>query len=103
MTTDETLYPMRHQIVFRQYNPNKPHKYDFLSKSLKNASFPYTYKPVPYAAKPSAENDLYYITATFDYVYYLITETKRQVNLEGRNISTDRPYTRIKAANWMLE
>ena len=24
---DETLYGMRHQIGFRQYNPNKPAKY----------------------------------------------------------------------------
>ena len=68
LTIDETLYPMRHQIMFRQYNPNKPHKYDFLSKSLKNASFPYTYKAVPYAAKPSSGDDPYYIIATFDYV-----------------------------------
>ena len=41
LTIDETLYPMRHQIVFRQYNPNNPHKYDVLLKSLKNARFPY--------------------------------------------------------------
>ena len=31
LTIDETLYPMRHQIAFRQYNPNKPHKYGFCS------------------------------------------------------------------------
>ena len=41
MTIDETLYPMRHQIAFRQYNPNKPHKYGLLCKSLNDASFPF--------------------------------------------------------------
>ena len=29
LSIDETLYPMRHQIAFRQYNPKKPHKYGF--------------------------------------------------------------------------
>ena len=27
LTIDETLYSMRHHIAFRQYNPNKLHKY----------------------------------------------------------------------------
>ena len=27
LSIDETLYPMRHQIAFRQYNPSKPHRY----------------------------------------------------------------------------
>ena len=30
LSLDETLYLMRHQIAFRQYNPNKPHKYGLL-------------------------------------------------------------------------
>ena len=30
LTIDETLYPMRHQVAFRQYNSNKPHKYGLL-------------------------------------------------------------------------
>ena len=42
LTVDETLYPMRHQIAFQQYNPNKPHKYGLLCKSLNDSSFPYT-------------------------------------------------------------
>ena len=42
LTFGETLYPMQHQIAFRQYNPNKPHKYGVLLKSLKDARFSYT-------------------------------------------------------------
>ena len=45
---------MRHQIAFRQYNPNKPHKYGVLLKSMNDARFPYTYKALPYAAKATA-------------------------------------------------
>ena len=47
----ETLHPMRHQIAFRQCNPNKPHKYGVLLKSLNDAFFPYTYKTLPYAVQ----------------------------------------------------
>lgn len=44
---DETLYLMRHQIAFRQYNPAKPHRYGLLVKSLNDASFLYFYKTTP--------------------------------------------------------
>ena len=46
LAIDETLYPMKHQIAFRQYNPNKPHKYGVLLKSLNEARVPYTFKSV---------------------------------------------------------
>ena len=42
---------MRQKIVFRQYNPNKPHRCGLL---LNNARFPYTFKAVQYAEKPKA-------------------------------------------------
>ena len=45
---------MRHQIAFRQYNPNKPYKHGVLLKSLNDARIPYTYKAIPYAPKPTA-------------------------------------------------
>ena len=100
---DETLYLMRHQIAFRQYNPNKPHKYGVLFKSLNEARFPYTFKSVPYAARPTSGDGPYYINSTIDHVKYLVSQTKRQVNLHGRNISTDRLYTSIECANWLLD
>ena len=103
LTIDETLYPMRHQIAFRQYNPNKPHKYGLLWKSLNDARYPYTYKAVPYAAKPVAGDGPYYINATIDYVKYLVTETENTQTLKGRTISTDRLYTSIGMTNWLLD
>ena len=34
LSLDETLYPMRNQISFKQYNPDKPAKYGMLFKSI---------------------------------------------------------------------
>ena len=94
---------MRHQIAFHQYNPNKPHKYGVLFKSLNEARFPYTFKSVPYAAKLTSGDGPYYINSTIDYVKYLVSQTKKQVNLHERNISTDCLYTSIECANWLLD
>ena len=38
---------MRQQTPFRQYNPNKAHRYGLLLKSLSDASFLYLCKAVP--------------------------------------------------------
>ena len=102
-TIDKTLYPMRHQIAFRQYNPNKPYQYDLLVKSLNDAELPFTYKTVPCAGRPEAGNGPYYIDSTENYVKYLVNETEKDISLKGRNISTDRLYTSIPLANWLLE
>lgn len=79
LSIDETLYPMRHQISFRQFNPKKPHKYGMLFKSLNDARFPYTYKSVPYAGEPTAGTGPYYIESTIDYVKYLVMETEKDI------------------------
>ena len=79
MTIDETLYPMRHQIAFRQYNPNKPHKYGPLCKSLNDASLSFTYKTTPYAGKPTNGDGLYYIDCIKNYVKYLVNTTEKDI------------------------
>ena len=58
---------------------------------------------VPYAAKPTSGDGPYYINSTIDYVKYLVRQTKKQVNLRGRNISTDHLYTSIECVNWFLD
>ena len=68
LTIDEIFYPTRHQIAFRQYSPNKPHKYGVLLKSLNDARFLYTYKALPYAAKPTVGDEPFYISSTADYI-----------------------------------
>ena len=99
---DVALYPMPHQIVFRQYNPKKPHHYGILCKSSNDARYPYTYKSVPYASKPKSGQRPYYIKSPIDYVKYLVTKIEEQQNLHGRNISTDRLYTSVELSKWLL-
>ena len=52
---------MRQQIAFSQCNPNKPHRYGLLLKSMNDVRFPYSYKAVPYAAKHKAGDGPYYL------------------------------------------
>ena len=54
-TTDETLYAIRNQISFKQYNPNKPARYGVLFKSINAAQIPYTFVTAVYAGKPVGE------------------------------------------------
>ena len=55
----EMLYPIRHQISFKQHISNKSHKYGLLSESRKYTSFVFTYKTTPYAGKPANEDGPY--------------------------------------------
>ena len=99
LSLHETLYPMRHQIAFRQYNPNKPHWYGLLVKSLNDARVPFTYKAAPYSGKAKDGNGPYYI----DHTENLVEEFGKVASLLGQNILTDRLYTPISLANWLLE
>ena len=103
LLVDETLYPVRQQISFCQYNPSKPHRYGLLLKSLKDARFPYTYKAVPYAVKLKAEDGLYYLMSTIDYIKYLVTKMETDQPIKGRIFSTDRLSTSIESTNWLLD
>ena len=63
---------MRHQIGFRQYNPNKLAQYGLLYKSLNDVWFPFTYQAIPYCRKPVDGNGPYYLNATEDDVKHLV-------------------------------
>ena len=45
---DETLYPMRNQKRFRQFNPNKPAKYGMFFKSVNAVNYSYTFIAATY-------------------------------------------------------
>ena len=102
LSIDETLYPMRHQIAFRQYNSAKPHRYGLLLKSLNDASFPHTYKACPYPGKLEKGEGPYYIDPAENNVRYLVNQTANDVELQGQNISMDRLYTSILLSTWLL-
>lgn len=93
---------MRHQISFKQYNPDKPAKYGLLFKSLNDCRFSYTYKSTVYAGMPSEEPTDYFIKGTENYIKALYLQTNEDVSLQGRNISMDNLYSSISTANWLL-
>ena len=103
LATDETLYPYRGHINFKQYNPSKPAKYGMLYRSLCDSSVQYTYFTLPYASKPEDLNNKaskFYITGTDKYSKYLVENFNRFNSVKGCNISIDRYFTSITLADW---
>ena len=103
LAIDETLFPWRGRIGFKQYNPNKPAKYGLFYRSLCDSTIIYTYSSLPYAGKPEiVEGDAakYYVTGTDEYTKCLVSSFKEHGNLDGCNISMDRYFTSIPVAIW---
>ena len=103
LTIDETLYPLRTHIAFKQYNPDKPAKYGVLFKSINCARYPYTYQSHVYSGKPAGQPNEFYISGTDNYIKYLVSRLLENQPLRGRNISMDRLYSSIPIARWLLE
>ena len=106
---DETLYPYRGRIGFKQYNLTKPTKYGLLYWSLCDATVPYTYFSLPYAGKLEVLNKenpatrSYYVTGTDEYTKYLVNGFFTIANMSRCNISMDRYFTSVPLAQWCLE
>ena len=106
LALDETLYPMRTGLNFKQYNRSKPAKYGMLFRSINSARFPCTFTAVVYAGRPKQYNlDLckYYVRGTEEKIKTLVTNLERCTNLAGRNVTYDRFYTSIALGKWLLE
>ena len=103
LSMDETLYPMRTRIAFRQYNPSKPAKYGLLFKSLNDARVSYTYRSLVYAGKPQQLPAQHYVSGNENYVRGLIEAVDQKQGLQGRNLSMDRLYTSINLAQLLLQ
>jgi hypothetical protein len=102
LSLDETLHPMRNQISFKQYNPNKPVKYGLLFKAINAARYPYTFIASPYCGKSTEDGGKYYVQGTEAIVKQMIERLlENKVPLTGRNISFDRLYTSISIALWL--
>ena len=56
---------------------------------------------LPFAGKPT--KNWYRKLCTENYVKYIVNATEKDISLKWRNISTDRLYTSISLANWLLE
>ena len=103
LSIDETLYPYRGNVKFRQYNPSKPARYGLLYRSISDSRVPYTYFTLAYAGKPESQPDQFYVTGTDNYTKYLVDSLKQYVQLRGRNISMDRYFTSLPVAEYLLE
>ena len=101
LSIDKTLYLMRHQIAFCQYNSKKPYRYGLLWKLLTDARFPYTYKSVPYAEKPQTGDGPHYKNINIDYVKYLVQDMEK-TTVDQRQNNLYRPYWSIVSANRLL-
>ena len=90
---DETLYPYRGHISFKQYNPSKHTTYGLLFHSLWDASVPYS---LPYAGKPDViddETNKYYVTGTENYTKYLLNGFCKSNKIKSCSISMDQYFT----------
>ena len=108
LSIDETLYPYRGRIGFKQYNPSKPAKYGLLYRSICDSEVQYCYFTLPYAGKPEKIGDQhpaskFYVTGTDEYSKYLVTNLQEMNDVKGRNISMDRYFTSVTLARWCLE
>ena len=92
MSLDETLYSMRNQIGFKQYNPDKPAKYGMLFKYLNSAGIPYLHGTVVYSSKPEGEANEFYLKGTANYVKSLVSGLQKYVKRDARIISMDKLY-----------
>ena len=102
LSLDESFYPTRVGVAFRQYSKSKPTKYALPFRSLNSAKMSLTYNSVIYAGKPIVEPGPHCIIGTKEIVQSLVNFLKNHVNLQGRNISCDCFYTSILLANWYL-
>ena len=106
LAVDETLYPYRGVIGFKQYNSKKPAKYGLLYHSLCDSSVSYKYHTLPYAGKPevrTGDYTKYYVTGTDEYTKYFVTEVSRFNSIEWCNISMDRYFTSVSLAEWGID
>ena len=103
LSLDDTLYPTRTQISFKQFNPSKPAKYGMLYKSINAFRYLFTFSTAVYSDKPKAEPTSYYTLGTSQTVKYLIQNLECHTNLVARNILYDRLYTSIPMAQWLLD
>ena len=96
LALDETLYGCRNQISFKQYNSSKPQKYGLLFKSVNAVKYPFTFRAVVYAGKPTGVLGCHYIPGIISIVKALLTLLLSFVDLCGRNITMDRLYTSVE-------
>ena len=102
LAIDETLYPTRGQIGFKQYIHGKPDKFGINFKSINSVEVPYSHSIVVSAGKPENGEGPHYTPTVLSTVQRLVSNLKKRVELSGRNISTDNYYTSLPCAEYLM-
>ena len=102
LSIDETLYPCRTQIGFKQFNPSKPSKYGILFKSVNSVKYAYTHMAVVYAGKPVGTPGPYYTPGILPTVQSLMNNLMSIIDIQGTNITMDRLYSSNELFEWLL-
>ena len=106
LAVDETLYPYRGHIGFKQYNPQKPAKYGLLYRSLCDSTATYTYFSLAYTGKPEVvggNGAKFYITSTDECTKHLVNGLSCYTFIQGCNIAMNRYFTSAFLAEWALQ
>ena len=106
LAVDETLYPYRGHIGFKQNNPQKSAKYGLLYRSLCESTVNYTYFSLAYTGKPEVvggNGAKGYTTGTDEYTKYLVNGLSRCTSIQGCNISMDHYLMSAFLAEWALQ
>ena len=103
LAIDKIFYAYRGMVKLKQFNPNKPAKYELLFQSISDSVVPYTYFILPYALKPEIEGSEFYVTGTDEYNVYLVYKLSSHVDITGRNVTLDRHFTSVTIAHYLKE
>ncbi|XP_047135332.1 uncharacterized protein LOC124812556 [Hydra vulgaris] len=101
VSLDKTLYPMRTQVSFKQYNPNKLAKYGLFFKLINVAKFLYRFVTYLYAGKPNKGSEYYHQISGKSFESVSKSSRKRNLSFDGRNLSFDWLYTSLSLADWL--
>ena len=95
----DAVYNTKGRLAWEQITPNR---YGILYRSISDSRVPYTYYTLPYAGKPEEiTDDSEYVTGTDNHTKYLAEGLEQHLNLQGRNISMDRYFTRMTISEYL--
>ena len=85
------------------FHEKKPARYGILFKSINAVDYAFTFTTCVYANKPEiTDNAPYYHPTVLELTKSLVANLERHVDLQGRNLSSDRYYTSIDLAEFLL-
>jgi hypothetical protein len=101
LSFDETLYPGKHKIAFRVFNPGKLHHYGLDFKSINDSELVFTYQTAVYAGRPKGPPDEHYVQGVQNVTVKTLGSLGELQDLRGKNVTCDRLYTSRVLADFL--